>query len=136
MMKMLLKPTPTMLHDSPAANILYTLVTVLVALAMFLCASGSGNPATAQPLSDVLNTTSNVLCVFIGIFVLLPRTRATASIAAALNMLASMLVNYLVDGYAYFLQVLTFDLTALGLSLVVLWHYRKDLKGHDSARSR
>ena len=131
MLNMLFKPTPTMLNDSRAANILYNLVAALVAVTMFLCASGSGNPTTAQPLPDVFNTASNVLCVFIGIFVLLPRTRATASIAAAFNMLASMLVNYLVDGYAYFLQVLAFDLTALGLSLVVLWHYRKDLKGHD-----
>lgn len=135
MIKMLLKPTPTMLHDSRVANIMYTLVAVLVAVAMFLCASGSGNPTTAQPLPDVINTASNVLCVFIGIFVLIPKTRAIASIAGVLNMLASMLTNYLVDGYAYFLQVLAFDLTALGLSLVVLWHYRKDLKGHDSARS-
>ena len=135
MMKMLLKPTPTMLHDSRVANILYTLVAVLAAVAMFLCATGSGNQTTAEPLPDFLNTAANVLAVFIGIFILIPRTRAIASIAGALNMLASMLVNYFVDGYAYFLQVLTFDLTALGLSLVVLWHYRKDLKGHDSARS-
>ena len=134
-MKMLLKPTPTMLHDSRVANILYTLVAVLAAVAMFLCATGSGNQTTAEPLPDFVNTAANVLAVFIGIFILIPTTRAIASIAGSLNMLVSMLVNYFVDGYAYFLQVLAFDLVALGLSLVVLWHYRKDLKGHDSARS-
>jgi hypothetical protein len=32
-------------------------------------------------------------------------------------------------------QALAFDLTALALSLLVLWLYRKDLKGDDSARS-
>lgn len=131
MMKMLLKPTPTMLHDSRVANILYTLVAVLAAVAMFLCATGSGNQTTAEPLPDFVNTAANVLAVFIGIFILIPTTRAIASIAGSLNMLVSMLVNYFVDGYAYFLQVLAFDLVALGLSLVVLWHYRKDLKGHD-----
>ena len=135
MMKMLLKPTPTMLHDSRVANILYTIVAVLAAVAMFLCATGSGNQTTAEPLPDFVNTAANVLAVFIGIFILIPKTRAIASIAGSLNMLASMLVKYFVDGYAYFLQVLAFDLVALGLSLVVLWHYRKDLKGHDSARS-
>jgi len=131
MMKMLLKPTPTMLHDSRVANILYTLVAVLAAVAMFLCATGSGNQTTAEPLPNFVNTAANVLAVFIGIFILIPTTRAIASIAGSLNMLVSMLVNYFVDGYAYFLQVLAFDLVALGLSLVVLWHYRKDLKGHD-----
>ena len=49
MMKMLLKPTPTMLHDSRVANILYTIVAVLAAVAMFLCATGSGNQTTAEP---------------------------------------------------------------------------------------
>jgi hypothetical protein len=98
---------------------------------MFLCATGSGNPTTEEPLPDVVNTAANVLAVLIGIFILIPKTRAVASIAGAANMVASMLVNYFVDGYAYFLQVLAFDLVALGLSLVVLWHYRKDLKGHD-----
>ena len=124
-----------MLNDGRSAHILFTIVAVLAAVAMFLCATGSGNQTTAEPLPDLVNTAANVLAVFIGVFILIPKTRAIASIAGSLNMLASMLVNYFVDGYAYFLQVLAFDLTALGLSLVVLWHYRKDLKGHDSAQS-
>ncbi len=135
MLNMLFKSTPTMLNDGRSAHILFTIVAVLAAVAMFLCATGSGNQTTAEPLPDLVNTAANVLAVFIGVFILIPKTRAIASIAGSLNMLLSMLVNYFVDGYAYFLQVLAFDLTALGLSLVVLWHYRKDLKGHDSARS-
>ncbi len=123
-----------MLNDGRSAYILFTIVAVLAAVTMFLCATGSGNPTTAKPLPDFVNAAANVLAVLIGIFILIPKTRAIASIAGALNMLASMLTNYLVDGYAYFLQVLAFDLTALGLSLVVLWHYRKDLKRHDSPR--
>jgi lysylphosphatidylglycerol synthetase-like protein (DUF2156 family) len=128
MIRDFLKPTRTMLNDSKGTHVFYTLLAVLLAVAMFMCASGSGNPSTAQPLPDVINTASNVLCVLIGILVLVPKTRALASVAAGLNMLASMVTNYLVDGYDYFLQVLTFDLAALGLSLLVLWHYRKDLK--------
>ena len=131
MLNMLFKPTPTMRNDGRSAHILFTTVAVLAAVTMFLCATGSGNPTTSEPLPDVVNTAANVLAVLIGIFILIPKTRAIASIAGAANMVASMLVNYFVDGYAYFLQVLAFDLVSLGLSLVVLWHYRKDLKGHD-----
>ena len=131
MLNMIFKPTPTVLNDGRSAHILFTIVAVLTAVTMFLCATGSGNPTTEEPLSDFVNTAANVLAVLIGIFILIPKTRAVASIAGAANMVASMLVNYFVDGYAYFLQVLAFDLVALGLSLVVLWHYRKDLKGHD-----
>ena len=131
MLNMLFKPTPTMRNDGRSAHILFTIVAVLTAVTMFLCATGSGNPTTEEPLSDFVNTAANVLAVLIGIFILIPKTRAVASIAGAANMVASMLVNYFVDGYAYFLQVLAFDLVALGLSLVVLWHYRKDLKGND-----
>jgi len=131
MLNMLFKPTPTMLNDGRSSHILFTIVAVLAAVTMFLCATGSGNSTTGEPLPDFVNTAANVLAVLIGIFILIPKTRAVASIAGAANMVASMLVNYFVDGYAYFLQVLAFDLVALGLSLVVLWHYRKDLKGHD-----
>lgn len=131
MLNMIFKPTPTVLNDGRSAHILFTIVAVLTAVTMFLCATGSGNPTTEEPLSDFVNTAANVLAVLIGIFILIPKTRAVASIAGAANMVASMLVNYFVDGYAYFLQVLAFDLVALGLSLVVLWHYRKDLRGND-----
>lgn len=131
MLNMIFKPTPTVLNDGRSAHILFTIVAVLTAVTIFLCATGSGNPTTEEPLSDFVNTAANVLAVLIGIFILIPKTRAVASIAGAANMVASMLVNYFVDGYAYFLQVLAFDLVALGLSLVVLWHYRKDLRGND-----
>lgn len=131
MLNMIFKPTPTVLNDGRSAHILFTIVAVLTAVTIFLCATGSGNPTTEEPLSDFVNTAANVLAVLIGIFILIPKTRAIASIAGAANMVASMLVNYFVDGYAYFLQVLAFDLVALGLSLVVLWHYRKDLRGND-----
>ncbi len=131
MISTLFQPTPVSQADSRRAHIAYTAAAVLVAAAMFLAASGSGNPATEKPLPDWVNTGANVLCMFIGVLVLLPRFRAVAAIAAALNMVASMVANYQVDGYAYFVQVLPFNLVTLVLSLVLAWHYRNDLTRSD-----
>ena len=44
-----------------------------------------------------------------------------------------MFTNYEVDGFDYFLQVLVFDVSSLALALLVLWHYRDDLR--DTFRS-
>jgi hypothetical protein len=135
MISTLFKPTAVSMADSRAANAAYTAAAVLVAAAMFLAASGSGNPATEKPLPDWVNTAVNVLCVFIGVLVMLPRFRAAAAIAAALNMVASMVANYQVDGYAYFVQVLPFNLLTLALALVLAWHYRSDLRRRDGPTS-
>jgi hypothetical protein len=116
-----------MQRDSRPANAFYTVIAVLVMVAMFLCASGSGNPDTAQPLPDWVNTSINVLNVLVGLLVMVPRTRAFAAIAAALNMVGSMVTNYTVDGYAYFLKALPFDAVSLVLAAMLVWHYRADL---------
>lgn len=135
MFSTLFQLTPVSQADSRRAHAAYTVVAVLVAVAMFLAASGSGNPATEKPLPDWVNTGANVLCVFIGVLVLLPRFRAAAAIAEALNMVASMVTNYKVDGHAYFIQVLPFNLVTLVLSLVLAWHYRSDLARRGSRPS-
>ena len=127
--------TPVSRADSRLTHGAYTVAAVLVAAAMFLAASGSGNPATEKPLPEWVNTGANVLCMFIGFLVLLPRFRAAAAIAAALNMVASMVVNYQVDGYAYFVHVLPFNLVTLGLSLALAWHYRTDLEPRNGRTS-
>ena len=127
MFSTLFQATPVSQADSRLAHAAYTVAAVLVAAAMFLAASGSGNPATEKPLPDWVNTGANVLCMFIGFLVLLPRFRAAAAIAAALNMVASMVANYQIDGYAYFVHALPFNLVTLGLSLALAWHYRSDL---------
>jgi len=124
----LFKRTPVMWNDSRSAHQFYTAVAVLLALTQFACAAGSGNPATAAPLSDAVNIAANVLAVVIGLLVLVPRTRALGGLLAGLNMVASMVTNYTVDGLDYFLQVLAFDLASLALALIVLWHYRPDLR--------
>jgi hypothetical protein len=124
----LFKRTAVMQGDSQATHRIFTTVAVLLALTQFACATGSGNPATAAPLSDAVNLAANVLAVVIGLLVLVPRTRALGGLLAGLNMAASMVTNYTVDGLDYFLQVLAFNLASLALALMVLWHYRRDLR--------
>ena len=129
----LFKRTAVMQSDSRSTHRFYTGVAVLLALTQFACATGSANPATAAPLPDAVNIAANVLAVGIGLLVLMPRTRALGGLLAALNMVASMFTNYEVDGFDYFLQVLVFDVSSLALALLVLWHYRDDLR--DTFRS-
>lgn len=127
----LLKPTTTMESDSPTTRVLHWMLCLLIAAAMVLAASGSGNPDTAEPLPDWINSGSNILCVLIGILVLLPRTRAWGAIAAALMMIVSMTTNFVIDGPGYFVKVLPFNLVVLAISLAVAWHHRGDL--HNSS---
>ena len=61
--------------------------------------------------------------------VLLPATRWWGAVAAAIIMMVSMVTNARVDGLAYFLKVLPFDLLALALAGAVAWHHRGDFRG-------
>jgi hypothetical protein len=96
---------------------------VLVAIGQFLCASGSGNPGTSEPLPDWINNMANVINIVIGIMVLIPRTRVLAASLSVIVTVISMITNYLVDGPAYFFQVLPFSLVLLGVSFYVWVHY-------------
>jgi len=127
MLRNLVAPSYVMSQDTKGTNRVYWIISGLVAVAMLLCASGSGNPTTVQPLPDWINTSVNMLNVVFAILVLIPKTRALGSLLAALNMIASMYTNYTVDGYDYFMKVLAFDLGSLIVSVVVLAHYWKDL---------
>lgn len=98
---------------------------VLVAIGQFLCASGSGNPGTSEPLPDWINNMANVINIVIGIMVLIPRTRVLAASLSVIVTVISMITNYLVDGFEYFLQVLPFSLVLLVVSLYVYLHYVK-----------
>jgi hypothetical protein len=119
-------PTRTQQSDSRTQRAVYWVLCLLIAAAMVVAASGSGNPATAEPLPDWVNTGANLLCLIIAAFALLPRTRVWGALAAALNMLASVATNVLVDGAAYAMQVLPFNLATLALRVAVIWHHRKD----------
>lgn len=120
-------PTRTMQSDSRTQRTAYWVLCLLIAAAMVLAASGSGNPATAEPLPDWVNTGANVLCLIIAAFVLLPRTRFWGAVAAGVNMLASVATNVHVDGAAYAMQVLPFNLATLALCVAVIWHHRRDV---------
>jgi len=98
---------------------------VLMAIGQFLCATGSGHPDTPEPLPDWINNTTNAINIVIGVMVLIPRTRVLAAGLSVVVTVASMVTNYLVDGHAYFLQVLPFSLVLLGVSLYVSVHYMR-----------
>lgn len=100
------------------------LCVILVAVGQFLCASGSGNPDTPQPLPDWINNSANIINIVIGLTVFIPRFRVPAAAASILITIVSIATNYLVDGYEYFLKVLAFDLLLLGVSLFVFIYYR------------
>lgn len=136
-MKTLLSPTNVMQRDGKTANRIFTTIAVLVALAMFVAAagSGSGNHVTEQPLPAWVDIVANVLSALIGILVLLPRTRALGSIFAVVNMALSMYVNYTVDGIEYFATVSPFNVTTIMLASLLIGHYAEDLSDLFKART-
>lgn len=125
----LLQPTRVMRNDSPAMRGLFWILALATSATQVLCALGSGNPDTAQPLADWVNTTANLLNILVAILVLVPATRFWGAVAAAIIMIVSTITNFQVDGYAYFLKVLPFDVLAFALAAVVAWHHRGDVRG-------
>ena len=128
-MMRLLQPTRVMRNDSPAMRGLFWILALATSATQVLCALGSGNPDTAKPLADWINTTANLLNILIAVLVLLPATRFWGAVAAAIIMIVSAITNFQVDGYAYFLKVLPFDVLAFALAAVVAWHHRGDVRG-------
>ena len=125
----LLQPTRVMRNDSPAMRGLFWILALATSATQVLCALGSGDPDTAQPLADWINTTANLLNILLAVLVLLPATRFWGAVAAAIIMIVSAITNFQVDGYAYFLKVLPFDVLAFALAAVVAWHHRGDVRG-------
>lgn len=119
-----------MQRDGRTAHRIFTAIAVLVALAMFVAAagSGSGNHVTEQPLPAWVDIAANVLSALIGILVLLPRTRTLGSIFAVINMALSMFVNYRVDGIEYFATVSPFNVATIMLASILIGHYAEDLQ--------
>ncbi|MEM6929351.1 MAG: hypothetical protein AAF602_20600 [Myxococcota bacterium] len=111
--------------ESPRTRTFYTIAAVIVALAMFAAALGSGNPDTpleAKPPAWVDNV-GNILAAGIGVLALVPRTRAVAGSAAVVIMVVSMYLNYTVDGVEFFLLALPFNLVTLTLGALMAWYY-------------
>ena len=128
-MMRLLQPSRVMRNDSPAMRGIFWILALATSATQVLCALGSGNPDTAQPLADWVNTTANLLNSLVAILVLVPATRFWGAVAAAIIMIVSAITNFQVDGYAYFLKVLPFDVLAFALAAVVAWHHRGDVRG-------
>jgi hypothetical protein len=115
-----------MRNDRTPVKAVFWILALGTAATQVLCALGSGSPDTAQPLADWVNITANVLNIVVAILVLLPGTRVWGAVAAVGIIIASIITNYQVDGYDYFLKVLPFDLVALVLPAVIAWHHRGD----------
>jgi hypothetical protein len=128
-MMRLLQPSRVMRNDSPALRGIFWILALATSATQVLCALGSGNPDTAQPLADWVNTAANLLNILVAILVLVPATRFWGAVAAAIIMIVSAITNFQVDGYAYFLKVLPFDVLAFALAAVVAWHHRSDVRG-------
>lgn len=72
MLKALLHPSTVSARETPNERTAYWVITGIVALAMFVAASGSGSGeyVTAEPPPDALNVAGNVFAAGIGIMVL------------------------------------------------------------------
>lgn len=126
-MKTLLRPTPVMQRDSRSANFGYTLLAILVALALFFAASGAGAPEQVQPSPSWLDVGGNILSIVFGVLVLLPRTRIVGVLYAVFIMFLSMYLNYTFDGVAFFVAAIPYNTVTIALSSILVGHYLEDL---------
>ncbi|MEM9201031.1 MAG: hypothetical protein AAGC53_05205 [Actinomycetota bacterium] len=125
----LFAPSYVSAQETRNERIAWTAITVVVAIAMFLAASGSGSGeyVTAEPPPDALNIAGNVLAATIGILVLIPRTRVYGAILAVGNMFISMYLNYTYDGVDYFVDLIPYNTITIMLASVLVGHYEPDL---------
>ena len=133
----LLAPSRVSGRESSGERKAYWVITVIVALAMFLAAtgSGSGEHVTAEPPPDALNIAGNVFAAAVGALVLIPRTRIYGAILAVINMLASMYFNYTYDGVDYFVDLIPYSITTIILASILIGHYEPDLAALGSGQA-
>lgn len=131
-MKAILEKTLVMQRDSKRANVVYTIITVLVALAMLVAALGAGTEsyASGEPTlgRSILDNGGNVLAIIIGILVLIPRTRSLGAISAVIQMFISMYLNYTLDGVDFFVTVIPYNTITIMLSSILIGHYFEDFR--------
>ncbi|MEM7347008.1 MAG: hypothetical protein AAF485_22440 [Chloroflexota bacterium] len=128
-MKKILSPSFVMQRDSKPSNIAYTIVAVLVALAMFIAASGAGSDdfVIEQPLPDWFNIGANLLAILIGMLVLIPHTRIIGAILAVVQMFLSMYINYAVVGIEFFAVAIPYNTVTIMLGSTLMAHYFADI---------
>ena len=135
-MKAILEKTFVMKRDSALANIAYTAIAVLVAIAMLIAASGSGTGvyASGEPTLGrlLLDYGGNIFAVIIAFLVLIPRTRILGAILAVILMFISIYLNYTFDGIEFFARAIPYNTVTIMLGSILIGHYFEDL--HDLFR--
>ncbi|MEM7118302.1 MAG: hypothetical protein AAF614_38090 [Chloroflexota bacterium] len=128
-MKTILNPSFVTQRDSKQSNIAYMAIAILVALAMFVAASGAGSDdfAIEQPLPDWFNIGANVVSIIWAFLVLIPRTRIIGAILVVINMSLSMYVNYAVGGIEFFAFAVPYNTATIILAAILIGHYSDDL---------
>ncbi|MEM8857929.1 MAG: hypothetical protein AAGD96_06390 [Chloroflexota bacterium] len=131
-MKTILDKTLVMQRDSKQANIVYTIIAVIVAIAMLIAASGAGTEtyATGEPTLGrlILDNGGNVLAVIFAVLVLIPRTRIVGAISAVILMFISMYLNYTLDGIEFFARAIPYNTITIMLASILTGHYFEDLR--------
>ena len=90
MPKPLLADSTVSARETPNERRGYWAITGIVAIAMFLAASGSGSgDFVGEPPPDALNIAGNVFAAAVGIMVLIPQTRIYGAILAVGNTFVS-----------------------------------------------
>lgn len=129
MFSSLLAPSNVSARETPNERRAYWVIAAIVAIAMFLAASGSGSGeyVTAEPPPDALNIAGNVFAAAIGVMVLIPRARIYGAILAVINMFVSMYLNHTYDGVEYFVDLVPYNVTTIMLASILIGHYEPDL---------
>lgn len=119
-----------MQRDSRISTFGYTIIAILVAIAMFIAASGAGSDEfiIEQPLPDWFNIGANVISIIWAVLVLIPRTRIVGAILVLINMALSMWVNYAVGGLEFFAFAVPYNTTTIALACLLIGHYFEDLR--------
>ncbi|MEO0562051.1 MAG: hypothetical protein AAF125_08055, partial [Chloroflexota bacterium] len=120
-----------MQRDSRRANIGYTLLAVIVALALFVAAAGAGPPDYVSPnaLADWMNVGANIVCIVFGVLILIPRTRIIGALFGVFYMFGAMYVNYTVVGIEFFASAIPYNTVSLAISSILVGHYFEDIFG-------
>lgn len=129
-MKKLISQSFVMKRDSRLSRISYTIIALLVAVAMFIAASGAGpeDVVSERTLPDWFNIAANIVSIIWAVLVLIPRTRIVGAILVLINMALSMWVNYVVGGVEFFVFAVPYNTTTIGLACLLIGHYFEDLR--------
>ncbi|MEM1332699.1 MAG: hypothetical protein AAGG08_04495 [Actinomycetota bacterium] len=130
-MTSLLDPSPVSATETRNERVVYTGIAVVVALAMFVAASGSGSGeyVTAEPPPDSLNIAGNVFAAVVGVLVLVPRSRGLGAFLAVANMFVAMHLNYTYDGVDYFVDLIAYNTITIMLGSILVGHHARDIIG-------